>query len=279
MKHKLFFAFFISLVLLVTGCSFNQSDSKKFKNEYESLNGTKVEGKSVRNINIDKNNPFIYSSAEEVAKKIENKETFAVYFGFKECPWCRSVIESLIEVSSDLGLEEIYYVDVKNIRDTMKVNDDGKVETAKKGTSGYYKLLKLLDNVLDDYTLTNKDNEGVSANEKAARIAPPCRPCHGALPAGRVRGTACRTRTGNNPPYRNQSPAHRGPQPNPHPDPCPTARFTAGVRQLRAAGMAQRAVQHLSAGRRQPLDRGSPGPDAAEPCRGGGLDHPAGADL
>ena len=69
------------------------------------------------------------------------------------------------------------------------------------------------------------------------------------------------------------------PQPNPHPDPCPTARFTAGVRQLRAAGVAQRAVQHLSAGRRQPLDRGSPGPDAAEPCRGGGLDHPAGADL
>lgn len=166
MKHKLFFAFFISLVLLVTGCSFNQSDSKKFKNEYESLNGTKVEGKSVRNINIDKNNSFIYSSAEEVAKKIENKETFAVYFGFKECPWCRSVIESLIEVSSDLGLEEIYYVDVKDIRDTMKVNDDGKVETDKKGTSGYYKLLKLLDNVLDDYTLTNKDNEGVSANEK-----------------------------------------------------------------------------------------------------------------
>ena len=138
----------------------------KFKNEYESLNGTKVEGKSVRNINIDKNNPFIYSSAEEVAKKIENKETFTVYFGFKECPWCRSVIESLIEVSSDLGLEEIYYVDVKDIRDTMKVNDDGKVETDKKGTSGYYKLLKLLDNVLDDYTLTNKDNEGVSANEK-----------------------------------------------------------------------------------------------------------------
>ena len=48
----------------------------------------------------------------------------------------------------------------------MKVNDDGKVETDKKGTSEYYKLLKLLDNVLDDYTLTNKDNEGVSANEK-----------------------------------------------------------------------------------------------------------------
>ena len=123
MKRKLFFAFFISLVLIVTGCSFNQSDSKKFKNEYESLNGTKVEGKSVRKVNIDKNNPFIYSSAEEVAKKIENKETFAVYFGFKECPWCRSVIESLIEVSSDLGLEEIYYVDVKNIRDTMKDNE------------------------------------------------------------------------------------------------------------------------------------------------------------
>ena len=116
--------------------------------------------------NTEKLDAFEIMKRLGIEIKIENKETFAVYFGFKECPWCRSVIESLIEVSSDLGLEEIYYVDVKDIRDTMKVNDDGKVETDKKGTSGYYKLLKLLDNVLDDYTLTNKDNEGVSANEK-----------------------------------------------------------------------------------------------------------------
>ena len=114
---------------------------------------------------VPEDNVFYTSDKDGVLKLLEHG-TGVILLGFKECPWCRSVIESLIEVSSDLGLEEIYYVDVKDIRDTMKVNDDGKVETDKKGTSGYYKLLKLLDNVLDDYTLTNKDNEGVSANEK-----------------------------------------------------------------------------------------------------------------
>lgn len=166
MKHKLIFVFFISLILIIAGCSFKVPDSVKFKNEYESLNDSKIEGRIVRNVDINKNNPFVYSNAEEVAKKIEKKETLAVYFGFKECPWCRSIIESLIEVSNDLGLEEIYYVDVKDIRDTMKINDDGKVENDKKGTIGYYQLLKLLNNVLDDYTLTNKDNKGISVNEK-----------------------------------------------------------------------------------------------------------------
>ena len=168
MKKKVFLILILFISLFVTGCSANNKDALKFKEEYEKINGDKTSysDNKYRTLKIDKNNPYVYSSAKEILEKINNKETFYVYFGSSYCPWCRSVIESLIEVSSDLGLEEIYYVDVKDIRDTMKVNDDGKVETDKKGTSGYYKLLKLLDNVLDDYTLTNKDNEGVSANEK-----------------------------------------------------------------------------------------------------------------
>lgn len=166
MKNKIFFAFFIFLILIFTGCSTKTNDSEKFKKEYESINGQKVENKTIRKVNIDKNNPFVYSNEDEIIKKIENNETFAIYFGFKECPWCRSVIESLIEASNDLGIKKIYYVDVKNIRDIMKIDEDGKVVTDKKGTKGYYKLLKLLENILDDYTLVNNNNEGISVNEK-----------------------------------------------------------------------------------------------------------------
>lgn len=165
MKRKLFFAFFISFVFICAGCSSNLTDSEKFKKEYESLNGEKIENNIAREVSIDSDNPFIYSSAEEIVTKIDNKDTFAVYFGFKECPWCRSVIESLISSAKDLGLEEIYYVDIKDIRDTLKVDDNKNVVTEKKGTDGYYKLLEKLDNVLDEYSLES-DDESINTNEK-----------------------------------------------------------------------------------------------------------------
>ena len=43
---------------------------------------------------------------------------------------------------------------------------DDKLETTKRGTKGYYELLKLLDNVIDDYTVTNDEGEEISTQEK-----------------------------------------------------------------------------------------------------------------
>ena len=64
---------------------------------------------------------FISYTAEEIAEKIEKKDSFIVYFGFAKCPWCRSVLETLIEVAKDQGLDTIYYVDVKDVRDVKEV--------------------------------------------------------------------------------------------------------------------------------------------------------------
>ena len=143
MKNKvLFFATIFLMLFLVTGCG--KSDAVKFKEEYESLNGTvSASGKEIRSITIDKDNPMIYKSADDIVKMIENKETFVVYFGFPACPWCRSVLPTLLDVSKDLGLDKIYYVDVLEIRDTLKVNDNKEVVVDKKGTDAYYKLLEL----------------------------------------------------------------------------------------------------------------------------------------
>lgn len=142
-------------------------DSERFKSEYESLNDkTNSSGKKYRSLNIDTNNPIIYASAKDILKKIENKETFVVYFGFADCPWCRSVIETLLKVASDKGLDEIYYVDVKNIRDTIKINEDGSFTKTVKGTIDYDKLLEKLSSVLDDYTLVDSNGDEVSTGEK-----------------------------------------------------------------------------------------------------------------
>lgn len=146
----------------------SSNDALTFKEEYESLNNKENEsnGKKNRTVTIRKDNPFIYKTAEEVSQMIKNKETMVIYFGFKTCPWCRSVISTLDEVAKDLKVDKIYYVDVLDIRDTLTVNNKGKVETTKEGSEGYYQLLELLDNVLDDYELKDSKGHDVKTNEK-----------------------------------------------------------------------------------------------------------------
>lgn len=144
------------LTILLTGCG-----SNSFKSDYESLNGKKNEsGKINRTITINSDNPYKEISALELINMINSKKTFYVYFGFPTCPWCRSVIEKSIEVSKEKGIKTIYYVNVLNIRDELK-EENGKAVVSKKGSKEYYKLLKLLAPVLDDYKLEN-----VKTNEK-----------------------------------------------------------------------------------------------------------------
>ena len=169
---KIFTIILIMMITLtLTGCSdkpVEKTDALKFKEEYEKNNGVKNEKYNVttRTVNIPEDNPMVYATAEEIIKKIDNKETFVVYFGFSDCPWCRSVIEELIHVAQDLKVEKVYYVDVKELRDVKELDENNNVVTSKEGDEHYKKLLEKLDSVLDDYTLTDKDGNEVSAGEK-----------------------------------------------------------------------------------------------------------------
>ena len=161
----------MTLTFTLTGCSdkpVEKTDALKFKEEYEKNNGVKNEkyNVTIRTVNIPEDNPMVYATAEEIIKKIDNKETFVVYFGFSDCPWCRSVIEELIHVAQDLKVEKVYYVDVKELRDVKELDENNNVVTSKEGDEHYMKLLEKLDSVLDDYTLTDKDGNEVSAGEK-----------------------------------------------------------------------------------------------------------------
>lgn len=144
------------------------SDALKFKEEYESLNDeiNDKNGKNFRFISISENNPFIYKEAEDIVEMIKRNETFVVYFGFNSCPWCRSVVPTLINVAKDLNIKKVYYVDIKDIRDKIIINDDGKLEVTKEGSEAYYKLLELMEHVLNDYNLTDSNGKTVFANEK-----------------------------------------------------------------------------------------------------------------
>lgn len=176
MKKKVFLILilFLFIGLFVTGCSANNKDALKFKEEYEKINGDKTSysDNKYRTLKIDKNNPYVYSNAKEILEKINNKETFYVYFGSSYCPWCRSVIEKSIETAEKNNIKKIYYVDIWNgfhneiLRDTYKLNDENEVEKEKDGTKEYYKLLEKFDNLLEDYTLTTDDGEEVKVGEK-----------------------------------------------------------------------------------------------------------------
>ncbi len=178
MTKKILIPIALVLILLCTGCfekeptpSKTDTDAIKFKEEYEGVNGTNTSsGKEYRKITIPEDNPMVYKTAEELVEAINNDETFVVYFGFKTCPWCRSILPTLVKVSDDLLLKKIYYVDISEIRDTMSLNSKGKAETTKEGSEAYYQLLELLDNVLSDYTL---DNNGKTVNTKEKRIYAP----------------------------------------------------------------------------------------------------------
>lgn len=129
------------------------TDAYKFKNEYESVNNNDLgNGKKVRELTIADNNPFVYKTPEELVKMVEEDKTFVVYFGFNSCPWCRSVITSLIDSALENGIKKVYYVDVKDIRDTYELNDNNEAIRTKEGTDAYYRLLELLNPVLNDYT-------------------------------------------------------------------------------------------------------------------------------
>lgn len=143
-----------------------QTDAQIFKTEYESLNEKMMNDKWVRKIDIPEQNPFLYVNIDDIIEKIKNKETFVIYFGFPECPWCRSVLPELISASKDLNIETIYYINILNIRNTLKLDENNEVIETNSGTDGYRQLVSYFENILDDYMLTDDNGKEINTNTK-----------------------------------------------------------------------------------------------------------------
>ncbi len=158
--------------LLLIACSNKQSDAKKFKDEYESLNNkTSVSGHKIKSLKISSNNPIKYSNYDEIIDVIKNKSG-VIYLGYPDCPWCRTAIPVLLEAAKDYKIDTIYYLNIKDDRDYYEVKDNKLVYQKdsngkeKKGVKGYFKLLKLLDKELDDYIVKDSDNKEYNVGEK-----------------------------------------------------------------------------------------------------------------
>ncbi|GHU25725.1 hypothetical protein FACS1894172_17740 [Spirochaetia bacterium] len=95
--------------------SSRMSDSERFAQEYPL---------------VGKDNIFIYRNASETAD-ILTKGRGIVFIGFKECPWCQSYAVFLHDVAHEMGIDKIYYCDIREDRQNNSEN--------------YQRILSILD--------------------------------------------------------------------------------------------------------------------------------------
>ena len=134
-------------VFSLVGCT--GSDASKFKKEYESLNGKENDkGRDYLEITIEKDNPIVYADIDTLLDVIDGNGI--IYFGFAECPWCRNALPVLLEAAKEQKVEEIYYYDIQDIRDTLELVD-GQIKTVKEKSEDYKKIYDALYDSLNVY--------------------------------------------------------------------------------------------------------------------------------
>lgn len=149
------------------------ADEKKFKEEYESLNGTtRSNGIKNKEISIMEDNNIKYLTLSEAVEMLDNGSGI-IYFGFAACPWCRNAVPVLLNAMDSSSLDTIYYVNVRpdddptqDIRDTYVLNSKNKAKKSKDADPAYYNILTALANDLDDYVLTTDTGKKVNTGEK-----------------------------------------------------------------------------------------------------------------
>jgi len=112
---------------------------------------------------------------KELLNKLESKESTVIYFGYSDCPWCRSIISTLTDVVIENNIDNFYYVNVKKIdkstvnkikiklNDYLEENDNGiktlyvpDVYFIKDGDIKYH-YLSNIDSVKNPYKKMNEE--------------------------------------------------------------------------------------------------------------------------
>lgn len=145
------------------------ADEKKFKKEYESLNGTtRSNGIKNKDITIMEDNNIKYITPEEAATMLDSG-TGIIYFGYAACPWCRDAVPILLNAMNSSELDTIYYVNVRpdddpsqDIRDLYTLNNKNKAKKSKDADQSYYDIVLALASELQEYELTTDSGKKVS---------------------------------------------------------------------------------------------------------------------
>ena len=93
----------ISVMIILT------NDQLRFKFSYGIMNYIPYENGEKIVIDIPFDNRIKYLEGKEIIDTFTTG-TGIIYLGYSSCPWCRNIIEPLIEVAKENDIDTIYYV-------------------------------------------------------------------------------------------------------------------------------------------------------------------------
>lgn len=132
-------------------------DERKFRIEYEKYNNSKnLFKEKYMNVNILERNNIKYIGSKEVINILKDG-TGIIYLGYPQSSWCRSMIETFLDATTEKNVKTVYYFNAFAIRDEKMLNGE-ETATIKKGTDNYYKILELLKEKADVYEGLNDDS-------------------------------------------------------------------------------------------------------------------------
>ena len=142
-------------------------DAVTFKKEYEALNNrvNPNNNKLYPEVSISNDNSVKYSSYDEIFEVLKSG-TGVIYFGFPECPWCRNLVPVMLSAAKEVEIDTIYYLNIKDDRDVLMLNENGDIITEKEGNKKYFEIVEKLDRIVDAYILTDNDGKRVFTREK-----------------------------------------------------------------------------------------------------------------
>lgn len=135
------------------------TDGMRFKQEYEQLNGqSNLDGTNVyQTMDIPESNGVKYADMDAIRALFESGSGI-LYLGFPECPWCRTLVPTLIQAVGDAGYgDTLYYYNALYDRDKKHLDDQGNIVTDEPGTEAYQYLLEKLNDHLGVYEGLNDE--------------------------------------------------------------------------------------------------------------------------
>ncbi len=128
-----------------------QAGEEAIVQEYSELNGAATgSGQQYLDDDLPADHVFTATTGED-AIDILKDGTGVVYFGFPECPWCRIAVPVMNEVAQAGDIDQIHYVDARELRDTRVLSEDGTVVIEDPGSGVYAELLEELGNAAPVY--------------------------------------------------------------------------------------------------------------------------------
>ena len=99
MRKLQYLSLLILIVVLITACGSPSVGSVADMSGYEGLDEKDTQ-------------VFIVSDVKDFLQRLDQKETFVAYFGFKDCPWCNDAISILNAEAKSRGIN-IYYINTR----------------------------------------------------------------------------------------------------------------------------------------------------------------------